>query len=146
MPPQLLTTNSPKLFACVQPPSQTLFILFNATSLFPDHSGLAPAPHCMADSKTSGFTGECQSHNQTVPKDPSPKHLSSVYTRSAPNYQSAKDEYSSAKKNSRGSSTPTRPSPSTSASIIRFPLSRLSTPPCPLTPCITPTFSVDRPS
>ncbi len=73
-----LTTSSPNVLACFHPPSHIRFILFSATNLLPAHSGRAPAPHCIAERRVPDRTGECQSQSQTVPKEPSPRHFSSL--------------------------------------------------------------------
>jgi hypothetical protein len=73
------TSSSLSFLHSSQPPSHFFFMILIATSLFPAHSGLAPAPHCMGDRGVLGGSVPCQSHNKTVPNEPSPKTLSGVY-------------------------------------------------------------------
>lgn len=63
------------------PPSHLLFIRLTATNRLPTHSGLAPAPHCIGERGVLGGSVPCQSHNHTVPKEPSPSTLRGVYER-----------------------------------------------------------------
>lgn len=75
------TSSSLSFLHSSQPPSHFFFILLTATSRFPTHSGLAPAPHCIGDKGVLGGSVPCQSHNQTVPNDPSPSTLRGLYER-----------------------------------------------------------------
>lgn len=63
------------------PPSHFFFILLTATSLFPAHSGRAPAPHCIGDNGVLGGSVPCQSQSHTVPNEPSPTTLRGVQDR-----------------------------------------------------------------
>lgn len=75
------TSSSLSFLHSSQPPSQRFFILLTATSRLLAYSGRAPGPHCIADSGVLGGKLPCQSHNHTVPNEPSPTTLRGVYVR-----------------------------------------------------------------
>ena len=75
------TSSSLSFLHSSQPPSHRFFILLRATRRLLAYSGRAPGPHCMAERGVFGGKVPCQSHNHTVPNEPSPTTLRGVYVR-----------------------------------------------------------------